>query len=67
MLEKGTRKKVYLKAVTTKEIAGECIKNIRVGTKFTVTWLCEKNGGYSGCEGLEINEIYNDEFKLDSC
>jgi hypothetical protein len=60
------RKKVNLKAVTTKEISGECIKKIPAGTIFTVTWLCEKNGGSSVCEGLDINLIYNDEFKLAS-
>ena len=63
------REKVDLKAVTIKEISGAAIKTIPVGTEFTVTywdssgktgWGC----GWSVCSGLEVSDIWNDEFKF---
>jgi len=60
------RKNVHLQASTTKEIAGATIKTIPTGTRFIITWLSEECGGSSVCEGLEINLIHNDEFKLNN-
>lgn len=51
------------KAITVKEIKGACIKTIPIGTEFMVKTIKSKYG-YSTCYGLNINQIWNDEYKL---
>ena len=51
------------KARTTKEIYGNSINTIPVGTEFEIT---SHNEGalYSACCGLDVTLVYNDEFEL---
>jgi hypothetical protein len=62
------REEVSLEAVTIKEISGTAIETIPIGTKFVITWIDfnKKNLPYehSMCSGLDISEIWNDEFVL---
>jgi hypothetical protein len=52
------------KAVTVKEINGACIDTIPVGTEFLVTRNLAPDLPYSLCEGLCVNAVWNDEYKL---
>lgn len=45
---------------TTVEIIGSCIGKIPKGTQFILTFHGEI---YSGCSGLPINLIFNNEFE----
>lgn len=45
---------------TTKEISGSCIPTIPKGTQFILTYWGD---WYSGCRGLPISSIWNDEFE----
>lgn len=49
------------KAITTKEIKGNSIETILVGTEFIIT---NYHRNYSYCKGLAIFSIWNDEFKF---
>ena len=49
-------------AITIKEIKGERIPTISIGTKFIVKGSGEK--GFSPCSGLPITSIFNDEFAM---
>lgn len=48
-------------AITIKEISGDKIKTIPIGTKFKVTYIHKH---LSMCLGLEIGMVWNDEYKL---
>ena len=50
-----------MKAITTKEISGACIKTIPVGTPFEIFHIGDR---FSSCKGLGITSIWNDEYAL---
>jgi hypothetical protein len=52
------------KAVTIKEISGTCIETIPIGTEFLITHVLSPDLDYSFCEGLDINSIWNEEYKF---
>lgn len=54
---------IYRKAITVKEISGNCIKTIPIGTGFEVAVHKHRNG-YRSCRGLGITSIFNDEFEF---
>ncbi len=49
------------KAITIKEIKGNSIETIPIGTKFIIIHYGEE---YSSCEGLVIFSIWNNEFEF---
>lgn len=51
----------WLPATTTKEIIGTAIKTIPIGTSFKISYI---HLDWSVCTGLEIDQIWNDEYKL---
>jgi len=49
------------KAITIKKITGHRIKTIDIGTEFTIVRIHKQ---YSFCQGLHIDQIWNDEYEL---
>ena len=52
-----------MKAKTIKEISGNCIPTIPVGTEFTIVVIV-KDYGYATCSGLPVSSVWLDEFVL---
>ena len=52
-----------LKAITTKEIKGSCIKTIPAGTEFEIITIVE---GYdhATCTGLGVTSVWNNEYRI---
>ena len=49
-------------AITIKEISGERIETIPVGTKFEIVCECP-NYFYATCRGLGVSSVWLDEFR----
>jgi hypothetical protein len=54
----------YKKAETTRDISGDFIPFIPMGTKFEVVINGTLDLPFSSCRGLCITSIWNDEFKI---
>lgn len=50
-----------MKAITIKEISGNCIEIIPVGTEFEIIKIGKM---WSSCRSLGVTLIWNDEYKL---